>query len=192
MLQLLGIIAAIFSAVCYFPYIRDILFGKTRPEKATWLIWVVLGCIAFFSQLAKGATNSLWLPGIETLGQIIVLLLSLKMGDWEFKKKDIVALSIAGLGLILWYFTKEAAIALYIVIGIDLTGTSLTIQKAYKEPETETLSTWILAMFGGFFSAFAVGSLNIVLLSYPIFVFTMNGVIALAMILGRKRKPHRK
>jgi len=186
MLQVLGILGGIFATIGIVPYIRDILWGKTRPEKATWLIWTVLGSIAFFSQLAKGASASLWMTGLETVGQFIVLLLALRLGFGGFKKKDYLALFIVGIGLMLWYFTKEAAIALYIVIGIDFTGTILTIQKAYLEPETETLSTWILATIGGFLTILAVGKLDIVLLSYPIFIFAMNGTIVLAILFGRK------
>ena len=188
-LEFFGILSGVLSSLSYIPYIRDILLRKTYPEKATWLIWIILGSIAFTSQLAKGATNSLWVPGLETLGQIIVFILALRVGKGPiFKRKDYIALSIAGLGLVLWYLTHEAAVALYIVIGIDFTGTFLTIQKAYTKPETETFSTWILAMFGGLFSALSVGKFDFILLSYPIFIFAMNGIIALAMILGRKSK----
>lgn len=191
MLETLGILGGIFATIGIIPYIKDILYGKTRPEKATWLIWTILGSIAFFSQLAKGATNSLWMTGLETLGQLIVLILALKVGTGKFQRKDVIALTVAGLGLVFWYFTKEAATALYIVIGIDFTGTILTIQKAYQEPESETLSTWVLATIGGILTIFSVGKFDVILLSYPIFIFLMNGIIALAMILGRQKK-HRK
>src|SRR5665213_1725997 len=117
--QLFGYTAGILSAVCYIPYFRDILLRKTKPERASWLIWMVLGVIAFFSQLNKGATDSLWLTGIQTIGVVITFLLSLKFGVGGFTKNDYIALLFAALGLVAWYVTKEAAFALYIVIGID-------------------------------------------------------------------------
>ena len=184
-LSLLGIAGGIFATIGIVPNMRDIIWGKTRPERATWLIWVVLGCIAFASQLAKGATDSLWMTGLETLGQLVVLVLAFKFGVGGLQKKDIIALSIAGLGLILWYFTKEAAVALYIIIAIDFIGSFLTIQKSYLDPGSETLTTWILAWIGGLLTTFAVGKLDIVLVSYPIFIMLMNGMIAIAILLGR-------
>lgn len=188
MLELLGITGGILATIGIVPYIRDILLGKTKPERATWLIWTILGFIAFFSQFAKGATDSLWMTGLETIGQLIVLILAFRFGFGGLQRKDFIALGIAALGLLLWYFTKEAAIALYIIIGIDFTGSLLTIQKSYQDPESETLSTWILAFFGGLLTIFAVGKFDIILLSYPLFISAMNGIIALAIILGRNSK----
>jgi len=186
MLEIFGISGGILATICIIPYIRDILLGKTRPERAMWLIWTVLGGIAFFSQLAKGATSSLWMTGLETLGQLIVLILALRAGTGRFHRRDYIALFAATLGLILWFFTKEAAVALYIVIGIDFSGTVLTIQKAYLEPETETLSTWVLATMGAILTILSVGKLDIILLSYPVFIFAMNGIIALAIVVGKR------
>jgi hypothetical protein len=192
MLELIGIAAGIISVSAYVPYIRDVLKKTTQPERASWLIWFVLTAIAFFSQLAKGASNSLWLPGIETCGLGIVLLLSLKYGTGGLTQKDILALLAAGIGLILWYFTKEPAIALYIIIGIDMIGTLLTFQKAYEDPESETFSTWVLVAIAGILSMIAVGSPNIILLSYPFYIFAANAAIAVAMLLGKGSKRKRK
>lgn len=187
-LEVLGILGGILATIGIIPYIHDILRGTTKPERATWLIWTVLGSIAFFSQMAKGATNSLWMTGLETLGQAVVLILAFKFGRGSLQKKDTIALLIAALGLILWYFTKEASIALFIVIGIDFTGSVLTIQKSYEKPQTETLSTWVLAFIGGLLTILAVGKLDGILLSYPVFITVINGSIALSILLGRLRK----
>ena len=187
MLQAFGYISAFFAIVKFIPYIRDIFRLKTKPQRVTWFIYTVMGSIAFFSQLAKGASNSLWLPGVLTIGTFSVFLLSLKYGVGGFQKKDLIIIFIAAISLILWYFTKEAAIALYIVILIEAAGTFLTIEKAYKNPESETLISWLMSSLAGFFAFLAVGSLNIVLISYPLSVFLMDGGVALAIELGRRK-----
>lgn len=187
MLAILGLLSGLLSFLCYFPYIRDILLHKTKPERASWLIWSVLGGIAFFSQLAKGATNSLWLAGVQAFGVIIVFLLSLRFGTGGLVKKDYIALFFAGVGLMIWYFTKEAATALFIIIGVDGIGSVLTAHKAYLDPESETVSTWILAGLSGFFAILSVGSFNIVLLSYPIYIFLINLIIVSAILLGKRK-----
>lgn len=187
-LFIIGIAAGIIIISGYIPYIRDVIKRTTYPERASWLIWDVLTAIAFFSQFAKGASASLWLPGLEVCGLTAVLLLSLKFGKGGFSKKDILALIGAGIGLVLWYFTKEPAIALYIIIGIDTIGTVLVFEKAYKDPESETMSTWILVAIAGIMSTIAVGEFNIILLSYPIYIFLANAAIVLAMVLGKMKK----
>lgn len=179
--------SGLLAVVAVIPYIRDILRKTTKPERASWLIWTVLGGIAFFSQLAKGATNSLWMTGLSTLCVLAVFLLSLKHGEGGLVKRDIVALIFAFIGLVLWYFTKDALIALIIVILVDLSGSVLTIIKSYSEPESETLSTWVLASVSGFFGALSVGSFNWVLLMYPFYILIANSAVTIAIILGKKK-----
>ncbi len=188
MLQLFGYISGFLVFLCYFPYIKDTLQKKTQPERASWLIWTVLGSIAFFSQFAKGATDSLWLTGVETVGVLIIFLLSIKFGVGGLTKKDLIALLIALLGLIIWYFTKEAAIALLIVIGIDAVGGFLTIQKAYLDPGSETMATWLLAGISGIFAMLSVGSWDLILLIYPFYIFLQNFAVVAAMLIGNQKK----
>jgi hypothetical protein len=136
-LKFLGIFSGILGFVCVFPYIRDIFRKTTRPERASWFIWLVLGLIAFFSQLSKGASNSLWLTGAGLLSVSTVFLLSLKYGEGGLVKRDIIALFVAFVGLVIWYFTKDATIALILVVLINSVGSVLTVTKAYKDPGSE-------------------------------------------------------
>ncbi len=188
MLAIFGYISAILSVLMVVPYIKDIFLLKTKPERASWFIWTVLGFIAFFSQLAKGATDSLWLTGGQTLAVLIIVLLSIKYGVGGFTKRDIRALIAAGIGLILWYITKEAAWALLIVITIDSVGTLLTVMKSYENPESETLSTWLISGTSGIFGLLAVGAFHPILLAYPLYIVIANYTIVTAMLLGRRRR----
>lgn len=187
MLQALGLFAGFLSIIMYIPYVRDIFRGTTKPERASWFIWAVLGGIAFFTQLAKGATDSLWLTLAQTIGVILISLLSIKYGVGGLTKRDVVALMGAGVGLFLWYLTSEAAVALIIVIIIDAIGGFLTVVKTYENPESETLSTWLLSGTSGIFAAFAVGSFNYILLAYPLYIIVINYAVVGALLLGRRK-----
>jgi hypothetical protein len=188
MLLILGIISGIISIICYIPYIIDIARHKTKPERASWLIWTVLGSIAIFSQLAKGATNSLWMPVVQTLGVAVIFVLSLKYGEGGLTSRDKKALGVAMFGLILWYFTQEAAFALFITILVDAAGAILTLIKAYEEPGGETMSTWFLSGLSGLVAVFAVGSWDLVLLSYPVYIWLINWAVVAAMLLSPKHQ----
>jgi hypothetical protein len=188
MLQFFGYISAILSIIMIFPYIIDIFKKTTKPERASWLIWTVLGFIAFFSQLAKGATDSLWLTAGQTIAVLIVFILAIKYGVGGLTKRDIKALIVAGIGLLLWFLTNEALYALLIVIAIDSIGVFLTTIKANKDPKSETMSTWILSGTSGIFGALAVGSFDPVLLLYPTYIIVANYVVVGAIILGKNQK----
>ena len=187
MFQVFGYVAALLSILMIVPYVRDILRNDTQPERASWFIWTTLGFIAFFSQFAKGATDSLWLTGGQTLAVLVVFVLSIKYGVGGLSKRDIRALLAAGVGLILWYFTNEAAYALIIVIFIDGIGSFLTMIKSYHDPESETLSTWIISGTSGVFGTLAVGSLNPILLAYPVYIIIANYTIVTVLLLGKRK-----
>jgi len=188
MLQALGILSALVALSGSIPYIRDILRHKTKPHRITWLIFSILAAISFFSQAAKGASHSLWLPGVLTFDLFILFLFSLKYGVGGFTKSDKIALLIAAVGLAAWYFTNEAALALYAVVIVNVTGAYLTIEKAYKHPSSETLSSWILSTIAGFLAMLSVGSFNFILLLYPFTIFLMDGLVIAATLLGRNAK----
>lgn len=187
MLQLFGYTSAVLSIVMIIPYVRDILRLETKPERGSWFIWMVLGFIAFFSQLAKGATDSLWLTAGQTLAVLIIFVLSLKFGYGGLGKRDVQGLVGAAFGLMLWYLTREASYALIFVILVDSIGSFLTIIKSYKDPASETLITWLMSGTSAIFGMLAVGSLNLILLAYPLYLVVANYVIVGAILLGRMR-----
>lgn len=51
--QIFGYLSGVLALIAFFPYYRDIFRGKTKPERASWLIWGILDLVALFSQLAK-------------------------------------------------------------------------------------------------------------------------------------------
>ena len=137
-----GIIAGALSVFAYLPYIADTLKGLTQPQRSTWMIWSILSSMSFFSQLAEGATDSLWFSGVQASGTIIVSLLSVRFGTGNFlSRADSFILTGATLGLCLWYATDSAVYALAISIGISTLGGILTVAKAYRAPDSCLLYT---------------------------------------------------
>ena len=187
MTEIAGYLSGIFILLSFLPYIKGIFKHETKPERASWLIWSILGGISFFSQLAKGASDSLWLAGVQTFGDLFIFLIAIKYGIGGLLKRDILALIGAGLSLVLWYFTKEPVVALFIVIFIDALGVVLTIIKTRENPSTEPMSAWILTGLAGFFAMLAVGKLNFVLLSFPTYILLASLALILTIKLGAAR-----
>lgn len=185
--QIFGYASGILMMASAIPYIRDIFLLKTKPERATWLIWSFLQIIAFFSQLAKGAEYSLFLTIGDTITVTTVFIISIKYGMGGLMKRDIWALIGAGVSLFLWYLTKEPAVALFIIIFIDLLGGMLTLIKSYENPESETMISWMMAGFAGLLGTLAVGENNLILLSYPLYICLLNFAVGFTVLL-RKRK----
>ncbi len=188
MLQIFGYISALLSIIMVIPYIYDIFLQKTKPERASWFIWLVLMSIAFFSQYAEGATDSLWLTGGQLVGVLLVFILSIKYGIGGLTKRDISALFFSMIGLLIWFITKNAVYALVIVVIIDAIGIWLTVLKTYEEPGTETLSTWVMSGTASFFGALSIGTFNFILLLYPLYLLLANLSVAGTIVLRRTKK----
>lgn len=188
--QSFGYVSGGLILLSFLPYLRGIFKGQTKPERMSWFIWSILGGIAFFSQLAKGASHSLWMPGLQTIGDLLVFVLAIKYGIGGMQRRDIVALVAVTISLVLWYHTKEPAVALMLAIAIDGIGGILTIIKSYKLPTTEPVTAWILTALGGLFGTLAVGELDWVLLAFPLYIFAINAAIAFSIRLGARRLQH--
>jgi hypothetical protein len=183
-------IFAIISAIILIfggpSYLTDILKGKTKPERVTWFIWSILGIIAFFSQLQLGAHWSLVYVGLDAAGNVLVFCLSLKYGVGGWARWDMTALSIASLGVLVSIIAHAPLIALSGVILADAAGAVLTIRKAYKNPGSETVITWLAIGTAALLSAFSVGRLRPVLLLYPLYLVLSSYGVLVSIRLGRR------
>lgn len=182
-----GLLSAIFSTAQYVPYIANVLRGKTRPERAGWFIWFVLGTVMFAAQLAKGGNQSLWIILVHIVGNGLIFLLSFKFGDGGFNKRDKMTLAIAAGGIALWAITREPTLALLVSIAVDALGAALITIKAYKKPYEETLVTWVLGTVAGVCSILAVQNPASVLIIYPIYAALNSGVIVFAVVYSKWR-----
>lgn len=187
-LPAIGLLGGLVSLLAYPPYIRDMIKGTTRPERATWFIWSVISVIALGTQLAQGGTWSVAMTVTQTLGVVAVFLLSIRYGYGGFKRRDIISLIVAGLGLLLWAVTDQPIVALWVVVLVDAAGAWLTIYKSYLEPETETEITWILDCIANLLAVIAVGQLDFGLMLYPAYLFMINASVLAAIKLGKAKQ----
>lgn len=188
-----GGLATLLSIIAYAPYILNTMRGYTRPHRACWLIWSVLATISFFSQVYEGATTSLGFAAAQAGCTTLVFLLSVVRGQGTFMSRtDGVVLALAAVGLALWYMTDTAVYALIMAITISLMGGMLTVQKTYWFPDSETMSTWHLSFIAACCAVLAVGSLNWVLLAYPVYLLILNGAIIGAWVMGQMPRARRR
>lgn len=184
-LRIFGISAALLNMVTLIPYIRDIYAGKTKPERASWVIWTTLSFIFFITNFSEGATESLWFAGGQVLITCYVLGLSIKRGIGGLERRDKIGLSLAGLGLLLWYFTNNAVYALVLAVIVDYSGVALTAIKTWEKPQTETLFSWAAMVPIGILTMLSVGEMDYFLLTFP-FTVTLAGLIMAGTIIYRR------
>jgi len=75
-----GSIAVGLSFIQYFPYIRDILRGTTKPHAFSWFVWGLPALIVFAAQALKGGGAGAWATGVTALLCTLIFVMSLSRG----------------------------------------------------------------------------------------------------------------
>lgn len=173
----IGIISGIIAFSSYFFYIPSIIKRKTKPNRASWWIWGLLGTSIAISYYISGARATIWVPLSEATGPLLVALLSIKYGEggWTcFDRRCIVG--AAGVSFF-WWVTSSSVIALASYLLIDIMAVLPTIRKSLHRPENENKIAWGLTFTGQFLNIFAVEKLIFSILIYPIYMIITNSVI---------------
>src|SRR3990167_5114886 len=139
-----GKVAGIVSLVAFVPYIIAILRGETKPNRATWWIWTVVGFMLGASYFSSGANHTIWVPVSYIIGPIIIATLSIKYGVGGWTRFDRYCLLGAVVSMVFWWMFNSPFIVLLINLFIDFMGALPTIRKAYYEPESEDRTAWVL------------------------------------------------
>lgn len=175
--QVFGIIAGIMSFISFLPYIRSIFKGDTKPQRATYAIWVLVTILTLSSYLSLGATFTVWVVLSSMVMQILVFILSFKYGMGGFEKLDIACLTLAFIGAVLWFLTKRAEAALYIGIFLEFLGFIPVFKKSYLFPKTENSLSWAIATFAAFLNVFAITSIAFNIAFYPVLILLSDALV---------------
>lgn len=127
----------------FWPYIRDVIKGSTRPHIFTWLIWAITQGTATAGIIyGHGQWGALELL-VGTLLILIVLVLSIRRGTTDITFSDYIVLFLCVVAVILWVIFKQPLSSIALVTLIDFFGLIPTFRKTYKDPGSETLLTWL-------------------------------------------------
>jgi len=158
----------------------------TRPHRGAWLIWSVLAVVVFGAQTADGASWSLIILGAEAVGTSVIFALSLRLGSGGVSRTEQCLIALAGVGVVAWAAADAPIIATACVVAAELIATAMMVPKTWRDPNSETLSTYALASVAGAFAAGSVGAPVPALLLYPVHFCLLNGAIAVLILRRRK------
>jgi hypothetical protein len=178
-------IAGVLSIGGFIPYWRAIWQGKTRPNRATWWIWTIVGVIIALSYRASGADSTMWVPITYVIGPFGTALLSIKFGEDSWTKLDLICLLGVGIGLILWIVYRSPYLTLGINIGIDFLGALPTIRKSFREPYSEDLFSWLLFWLANTINLLAIDRWELQIAVYPLYMVLVTTAICWCLRRGR-------
>src|SRR5437762_6524897 len=170
---LLGVALQFFGGL---EYLVQTIKGTVKPNRISWFLWSVAPLIAFFAELHKGV-------GIQSLMTFIVGFVPLlifcssfinKKSVWKLGKLDFVCGALSFGGLALWYFTKEANVAIIFSIFSDGLAAVPTIIKSYNHPETESHWVYLTGSIAAILTILSIDHWNFATYGFPMYIFIFN------------------
>lgn len=185
----LGLLAGFFQLIPAVPYIKDILYGTTRPNIVSFGIWFVLGLIEVSAQWSAGASWSIIIPIVVVFNTALVI--GLGVAGYGYKKYtwfDTLCLCLALGALVLWYVTSNPVTALLLTMAASTFAAVPTFIKTYKEPESELAVAWLLVSVASIFAIFSSTLWNTANLIIPVFNLIEGAVITSLAFFGQRFK----
>ncbi|MFC1615812.1 hypothetical protein ACFL21_01615 [Patescibacteria group bacterium] len=181
-----AVLASICGTIGFFPYLWNSLFGKTRPHAFTWLIWMITSGVAVTGLWFGGGGIGSIPSTISLIFVAAVFLVSLRFGKKDIKRSDIIALIAALSAIFIWWQLDSPVLAVVLVSIIDVIGYIPTFRKSFKEPWTETISSWGLFALASIFAILALEEYNLMTLSYLASISFVNTALLIFLFIRRK------
>lgn len=185
-------IAALINLIGSITYAIETLRGRTKPNRITWLLWSLIPSVAFLIEISDGKSLLISLATLSTaLGPFLVLLASFanKHAYWRITKFDIVCglASVVAFSFFLsWKLTGAGAsiIALGLSILADFLAGLPTLIKAYKFPETEHYSAYLLGTIAMVITLLTISNWTFINYGFPGFIL-MSNLATLTLVIGK-------
>jgi len=181
-----GEIAGIVGLTACPIYVHDILRGTSRPNRATWWIITLVGCVIAASYWESGGRATIWIALAYIFSPFVIAVLSIKYGDGQWQTLDRLCCLGAVISVGMWWITSSALAALSISIVVDLLGLLPTFVKAYSKPLTESKVAWGIATLASLINVLAIERWNFAIAAYPLYLLATNGLM-IGIILYRRR-----
>jgi hypothetical protein len=175
--------AALVALAGFVPYVLSIVRRQTVPQRATWIIWTVVGAVLCASYYADGARDTIWVPIGYVIGPLVTALLALRYGVGGWTRSDRACLAASGASLLLWLASGSATIALLANIAVDASGALPTIAKTYRDPRSESGLAWSIFLVADSLNLLALGSWTLEAALYPVYLFGV--ALAMVALIGR-------
>jgi len=161
-------------------YVFQVLKGKTKPNRVTWILWALAPLIAFAAEIHEGVglqSVVTFMAGFSPLLIVIASFISAR-AVWKLTGFDIVCGALSLLGLILWLLTRHSDIAIAFSIAADGLAGLPTLVKSYKEPETESYLVFLLASVSSALTLLTIDHWTFANYGFPLYLL----VICIALV----------
>jgi hypothetical protein len=184
LLALLSGVVAIFAA---FPYIRDTLQHKTRPNVVTWFTWSLLNLITAIAALSGHAVQTAIFAFATGACTTVVTLLALRNGFGKYTAFDVICQLLAIGSIVAWKISDRPALAVVFTIAASFIASLPTIRHAWIAAHEETWQFFAIDASSAALACLSVQTISFLSLAFPLYILLDDALIA-AIIVSRKRQ----
>jgi len=183
-LVILGSLTQLIGAVSY---VKETVYGKTNPNRVTWLMWAVAPMIATFAALSDGVTWPVLPVFMSGFGPLLVFTSSFfnRKAYWKLGYFDYLCGIFSIISLALWGITHEPDIAIAFAIASDGFAAIPTLIKMWRHPETENIHPFIAGLFSALAGFLVIGKWSFSSYAFPVYLVTVN-ILFVAAFYRRK------
>ncbi len=180
----LVIASALLSIIGSAAYIRNTLKGSTKPNRVSWGLWAFAPLIGTAAALSAGA--DVWTVVRIFLAGFIPLLVFFAsfinpQSYWKVSAFDILCGLCAGLALVAWLGIDSPELAILLAAVGDGFAALPTIVKAWKYPETETGTVFVMSLFSVLLVLPSIPVWNIENSAFQIYLLGVNTLLITAV-----------
>ena len=157
-------------------YLYCTIKGTVKPHRMTWFFWTLFPMVAFVAQLKQDVGMVIWITFASGFLPLMVFIAASfnPKAYWKIQKVDYLFALIGMLGIVLWYLTDNANLAITFSIIADFAVAIPTIIKTFKFPETETWKSYALNSVGFGLGVFTITEWTYENYSFVVFLLVVN------------------
>jgi hypothetical protein len=186
-----AIIGAIIGSLggCYYLY--ETIVGKAQPNRISWLLWGIFPMVIFVAQRAQGVEDLSWTSFVAGFMPLLIVAASFlnKKAYWRSEPRDYYLLAAAIMGIVLWAITGNPSLALLFSLLADVLAGVPTLIKSYSHPHSESWIAYAISTFGFGMSILSIQTHNFENTTFVVYLFILNGALAVLASRSRKHTP---
>lgn len=181
-LLIMGSLLPVISTVTYTV---SILKGKTRPERMTRFLMLVITGVMTLALWVQHDTSGIWLALVSCLQALLLLGLSFHRGIGGRSRLDMLCLVLCLAGVVWWLIAKEPLMGLIASITADLIACLPSLHKTIRLPHTEIVSFYLLDAIAGLLVLMA-GPFTWQAGMFPAYIILINAGFVAAIVWPRR------
>lgn len=173
--------------VAAYVYVRSMLKGSVKPNRASWLLWAIASMISFAAAVSNGAGLAAVPVFMSGFCPLLIFAASfvVKGAHWKLVKLDYACGLLSALALVSWVVTSDPDVAILFAILSDTLASVPTLVKGWQHPESESAWTYLVGIFGGLTSFLAITAWTFSQYAFPAYLVIMS--VLLVLSIYRKR-----